>query len=103
MDDRSLLVCVLRPLGSTHSRSTVLGWLVGDCELAEISADHVKLDLNVSESFSSVDTHDVAHHLRHDDSVSKMSFDWGWLFSWLHISLGLPALIEEPGVLVFDF
>ena len=94
---------MLRTLGGAHPRSAVLGWLVGDCKLAEVSANHIELDLDVSESLASVYPNNVAHHLGHDDSISEMSLDWSGLFSWLHISLGFPALIEESCVLVLDF
>ena len=53
--------------------------------------------------FSVVDGDDVSDHVRHDDTISKMCFDWGGFLPGHTISFGLFAFEVEPGVLVFEF
>ena len=93
---------MLRTLGGAHSWSSVPGWLVRHGELSEVSADHIELDLHIGKTLATVDAYNIAHHLRHHNSVSKMSFDRDGLLSGLYILLGLSALVEESGVLVLD-
>ena len=68
-----------------------------------IRDSHIELDFDVVECFSTVNSHVVADHLRHDDCVSEVSFDWGGLFSGKCVLLGFLALAVESDVFVFDF
>jgi hypothetical protein len=93
---------VLRTLGSSYTWPAVAGGLVGDGELSEVATNHIELDFDRHEALSVVDGDHIADHLGHDDSVSEVGLDGHWLFTWLHIPLGLAALEEEAVVLVLD-
>lgn len=93
---------MLRTLGSSDTWPSVSGGLVGDGELTEISTHHIELDFDWDEALSVVDGHNVSDHLGHDNSITQVSLDGSWLFTWLHVLLGLAALDEEAVVLVLD-
>lgn len=93
---------MLRTLGSSYTWPAVAGGLVGDGELSEVATNHIELDFDRHEALSVVDGDHIADHLGHDDSVSEVGLDGHWLFTWLHILLGLAALEEEAVVLVLD-
>ena len=93
---------MLRTLGSSYTWPAVAGGLVGDGELSEVATNHIELDFDRHEALSVVDGDHIADHLGHDDSVSEVGLDGHWLFTWLHIPLGLAALEEEAVVLVLD-
>ena len=70
--------------GAFGGTDTGLSWsgpLVGEGELAEVASDHVELDFDVGENFAIVDCDLVADHLRHDDAVSEVGFDWDRLLA----------------------
>ena len=64
-----------RRVGGTDTGPTVLDWLVGDGELCEIVANHLRLDLNLVECFPVVHSNYAAYHLWHNDHVAQMSPD----------------------------
>merc|ERR1712130_736278 len=60
---------------STDTRATVTDGVVGDRELSQVVADHLRLDLDGVELLARVDTNDGADHLRNDDHVTEVSLD----------------------------
>lgn len=78
------------------------GWLVGNGELSEISADHVELHLNIIEALSIVDCNVVTDHLGKNDGISEVGLNWSRAFSRLSVLLGLLALSIEADVFVFN-
>mgnify|MGYP007069252385 FL=1 len=87
----------------TDTCLTVPSWLVWQWELAQISTDHVELDLNWVEHFAAVNTDDVANHFWHDDTISEVSLDDRWFFTWLTILLRFFAFVVESVVSMLDF
>ena len=69
--------------------------LVSDGELAEVVSDHLRLDLDLVEAVSVVNTHNGPNHLRHDNHVSQVSSDGLWLLSGGRLLLGLVELLDE--------
>lgn len=65
-------------------------------------ADHLRLDLNLVELLSGVDTDDAANHLRHDDHVSQVSLDQVGLLVGLGLLLGLPQLLDQAHRLALE-
>jgi len=90
-------------LGSTNTGLTVSSWLVWQWKFAQISSDHIELDLDWVEDFTVVNTDDVSNHFWHNNTVSQMSFDSGWLFTWLTLFFRLFTFHVESVVSVFDF
>ena len=66
-------------MGSTNTGLTVLHGLVGDGELAQVVADHLRLDLHSIEDLAVVHTDDAADHLGDDDHVTEVGLDDGGL------------------------
>lgn len=65
----------------------VLRGLLGDGKLAQVVADHRRLDFHIGEGLAFLDAHHAAHHLRQDDPVpagvsSPSGFSMGGAF-WL--------------------
>ena len=50
-------------VGGTDTGPTVLDWLVGDGELAQVVSNHLWLDLHLGEDLPVVDTNNGAGHL----------------------------------------
>ncbi len=80
----------------------MLGGLVGDGELSQVSTDHIELDFDVVECLAVVDCDVVADHFGEDDGVPEVSLDWDWLLSRLRVLLALLAFGIESDVLVLD-
>ena len=68
-------------MSGTDTGPTVLDRLVGDGELSEVVANHLRLDLNLVEGLAIVDTDDATNHLRHNDHVAEVGPDGLWLFT----------------------
>jgi len=80
-----------RELGAgsrTGTSTTVLDWLVTDRELAQIVADHVRLDFDLGEAHAVVDTDSRGNHLWDDDHVSQVGLDNDRLAITIGILLG---------------
>ncbi len=92
-----------RSFSGTDTSLTVASGLVGERELTQIPANHIKLDFDVIEALAIVNSHKVSNHFGHDDSISEMSLDGGWLFSREHVLFGLLTLQVEPVVFVLNF
>lgn len=54
---------------------------VGDGELAQIVADHLRLDFHQVEGFDVVDAHHAAHHDRHESCHAGVSSSF-WASLW---------------------
>jgi len=63
-------------VSGTDTGPTVLDRLVGDGELSEVVANHLRLDLNLVECLAIVDTDDASNHLRDNDHVAEMGPHW---------------------------
>jgi hypothetical protein len=71
----------------TNTRTTVLDRLVGDRELSQVVADHLRLDLNLVEGLAVVHTNDTSDHLWNNNHVPQVCPNhlrlltcWGILF-----------------------
>jgi hypothetical protein len=58
-------------------------------------SDHLRLDFNLVELLSGVDTDDTANHFRDDNHVTKVSLDQIWLLVGLGLLLSLAELLDE--------
>lgn len=76
--------------------------LVGERKLAEISADHVELDLDVVEGLSVVDCNIGSDHLWEDDGITEVSLDGDGLLTERCVLLALLAFGIEPDVFMLD-
>ena len=81
----------------------MLGVFISEGEFTQVPADHVEFDFHDVEGFAVVDSHEVAHHIWHDDGISKMGLDWGWLLTRLSVLFRLFAFHIETIVFVLDF
>lgn len=79
-------------------RSSVLR----DGEFSKVVADHLRLDLNLVELLSGVNTHDGANHLRDDDHVTEVSLHDVWLLVGLGFLLGLAELLDQTHWLALE-
>lgn len=57
--------------------------------------NHLRLDFDLVELLSGVDTDNAANHLWDDDHVSQVSLDQIRLLVWLSLLLGLAELLDE--------
>ena len=58
-------------------------------------SNHLRLNLNLVELLSRVDTNDGTDHLRNDNHVSEMGLDEVWLLIWLGLLLCLSQLLDQ--------
>lgn len=65
-------------------------------------SNHLRLDLNLVELLSRVDTDDTANHLWHDDHVSQMCLDEIRLLVGLGLLLGLAQLLDQTHWLALE-
>ena len=68
---------------------------VRDGELTKVVAGHLRLDLNLVESLTVVDTDDRSDHLGDDDHITKMSLDRSRLLIGGSVLLGNTELLNE--------
>jgi hypothetical protein len=66
-----------------------------DRELSQVVANHLRLDLNLVELLSGVDTDDGADHLGDNDHVTEVGLDEVGLLVGLGLLLGLAELLDE--------
>ena len=64
-------------------------------------ANHLRLDFDLVELLSRVDTNNAANHLGDNDHVSQVCFDQVWLLIGLGFLLGLPQLFDQTHRLAF--
>jgi hypothetical protein len=82
-------------VSSTNTGTTVLNGLVRDRELSKIVTSHFRLDFNLVENLTVIDTDDGTNHFRNDDHVTEMSLDNLRLFTSRGILLGSTELLDE--------
>lgn len=84
-------------LGTGHqgTGSSVLDWLVGDREFAQIETNEIRLNLNINKLLSVVHTNDRTDHFREDDGVSQVGANSNWLLAISALLLGLGKLLDE--------
>merc|ERR1712029_880720 len=87
---------------STDTRATVTDGVVGDRELSQVVADHLRLDLDGVELLTRVDTNDGADHLRNDDHVTEVSLDDGGLLVRRGLLLRLTELLDQAHRLALE-
>lgn len=86
-------------MSGTNTGSTVLDWLVGQAELAQVVTDHLSLDFNLIEGLAVVHTDHAADHLGDDDGVTQVGLDHSWLLKWRRLLLGLAqTLLQSKGL-----
>lgn len=69
--------------------------ILGDRELSQVVANHLRLDLNLVELLAGVDTNDGADHLGNNDHVTEVGLDEVRLLVRLGLLLGLAELLDE--------
>lgn len=105
-----------RRVSGTNTGTTVLNGLVRDTEkygnvridhqmykirsyylreLSKVVADHLRLDFNLVEDLSVVDSNNRADHLGNNDHVTEMSLDNGRLLARGSLLLGSTELLNE--------
>ena len=62
-------------MGGTDTGPSVLDWLVGDGELAQVVSNHLRLDLNLCEDLAVVNANNGANHLGDDDHFLEVDLD----------------------------
>lgn len=70
-------------------------YVLGDRELSQVVANHLRLDLNLVELLTGVDTDDRADHLGDDNHVTEVGLDEVGLLVGLGLLLGLAELLDE--------
>ena len=65
-------------------------------------ANHLRLNLNLVELLSGVDTDDGTDHLWDDDHVTEVGLDEVWLLVWLSLLLCLAELLDEAHWLALE-
>ena len=78
-------------VGGTDTGPSVLDWLVGDGELAQIVTNHLGLDLDLVEGLAVVHADDGAGHFGDDDHVPQVGLDHVRLL----VGWALPLLLAE--------
>jgi len=89
-------------VSGTDTGTTVLDWLVGQAELAQVVTDHLSLDFDLVERLAVVHGDDAAHHLGQDDRVAQMRLDDSGLLERGRLLLGLAQTLEQSLVLVLE-
>jgi len=89
-------------VGSADTGPTMLDWLVGDRELAQIMTNHLGFDFNLVECFALVDSDDASDHLGHDDHVSQVRLHGLGLLVGKTSLLRLTQLLDETHRLALE-
>ena len=71
------------------------GHVLGNRELAQVVANHLRLDFHLVELLARVDANDAADHLGHDNHVAEVRLDEVGLLVRLGLLLGLPQLLDQ--------
>lgn len=69
--------------------------VLGDRELSQVVANHLRLDLNLVELLAGVDTDDGADHLGDNDHVTEVGLDEVGLLVGPGLLLGLAELLDQ--------
>merc|ERR1712168_919320 len=89
-------------VGSADTGATMLDWLVGDRELAQVMTNHLGFDFNLVECFALVDSDDASDHLGHDDHVPQVRLHGLGLLVGKTSLLRLTQLLDETHRLAFE-
>jgi len=81
--------------GSTLSRSLVGNRSVSNRELTKVVTNHLRLDLNLVENLSVVNTNNRSNHLGKNDHVSEVGLDDSRLLVRASSKLGSSELLHE--------
>ena len=84
-------------MGSPDTGPAVFHGLVGDGELAQVVADHVRPDFHLVEGLAVVDTHHAAHRLGQNDPVAQVRPHDLRLLPGRRVFLGLAQLLHSEG------
>jgi hypothetical protein len=84
-----------RRVRRTNTRPTMLNRLVRDRELPQVVSHHLRLDFDLIELLSAVDSNDGADHLGNDDHVAQVGFDQVGLLVGLGFLLGLAQFLDQ--------
>jgi hypothetical protein len=77
-------------------------YILRDREFSQIMSNHLRLNLNLVEFLSRVDTNDATNHLRDNDHVSEVSLDKVWLLIGLSLLLCLSQLLDQTHGLALE-
>lgn len=77
-------------------------YLLGDRELSEVVANHLRLDLNLVELLAGVDADDAANHLGDNDHVTEVGLDEVGLLVGLSLLLSLAELLDQAHGLALE-
>ena len=83
-----------------HHRQNL--YVLRDREFSQIVSNHLRLNFNLIELLSRVDTNDGTNHLRDNDHVSEVSFDKIGLLVGLSLLLGLSQLLDQTHGLALE-
>jgi len=90
-------------VGSTNTRTVVLDGSVRDGEFGKVVTNHFRLDFNIVEGLTVVNTNNRTNHFRNDEQVTEVSLDsfrtfvFG-TFSLLQITISKTKNIQPCGV-----
>ena len=73
-----------------------------DGELGEVVANHFRLDFDLVELLSGVDTNDGSDHLWDDNHVTEVGLDEVWLLVGLGLLLRLAELLDQTHWLALE-
>jgi hypothetical protein len=78
-----------------NARPSMLHGLVADTELAQVEADHLRLDLDLVELLARVDANHTPDHFRHYDHIPQVCLDEVGLFVGFGGLLRLAELLDQ--------
>lgn len=78
-----------------ESQSGTRIYVLRDRELSQVVSHHLRLDFNLVELLSRVDTNNTANHLGHNNHVSQVRSDNIRLLVWLGLLLALAKLLDQ--------
>ena len=76
-------------MGGPNAGLAMLHWLIGDGELAQAVANHLRLDFHLVEGLAIVHAHHAAHHLWQDDHAPQVCLHYFRLLRGRRFLLGL--------------
>ena len=89
-------------VSSTNTGTTVLNGLVSNGEFTEVVTSHFRLDFNLVEGLTVVDTNNGTDHFRNNDHVTEVSLDNFGLFTRGSVLLGSTELLDETHRLTLE-
>jgi hypothetical protein len=82
-------------VSGTNTGTTVLNRLVRDGKFGEVVAGHLRLDFDLVENLTVIDTNDGTNHFRDNDHVTEMGLDNLGLLTSRGVLLGSTELLDE--------